>query len=90
MQCTEAALKQGSSQVSLAHTSSHKNQDQATVSHDTGMACNTAESVVPSMEFLRSKESLQNEVERCLADLKNYMKQQPKVGLSHKGVALGR
>ena len=64
-------LEQGSSHVSLAHTSSHKNLNQATVSHGRDTARNAAESVVPSMEYLRSNESLQNEVERRLADLKN-------------------
>ena len=70
MQLAEAALEQGCSQVSLAHSSPHKNLDQATVSHSKDTASNSAESVVPLMEYLRSNESLQNEIERYLADLK--------------------
>ena len=70
-QRTKAALEQGSSHMSLAHSSSHKSLNQATVSHDCDMASNLAESVVPSMEYLRSNESLQNEVEKHLADLTN-------------------
>ena len=71
MQRTEAALEQGRSHVSLAHTSSHKNLNQAKISHGSDTASNGAESVVPSMEYLRSSESLQNEVERHLVYLKN-------------------
>ena len=71
VQHTEAALEQGSSHASLAHSSSHKSLNQATVSHGSNMASNSAESVVPSMEYLRSNESLQSEVEKRLADLKN-------------------
>ena len=91
VQRTEAALEQGSSLASLTHSKSHKNLNQATVSHGSDMASNAAESVVPSMEYLRSNESLQNEVEKRLADLKNLnMRQQLEVGLSRRGVALGR
>ena len=71
MQCTVAALEQSSSNVSLAHTSFHKNLDHTMVSHGSVTASNSAQSMVPSMEYLRSNESLQNEVERHLADLKN-------------------
>ena len=71
VQRTEAALEQGSSQPGLTHSSSHKSLNQATVSHGSDTASNTAESVVPSMEYLRSDESLQNEVEKRLADIKN-------------------
>ena len=71
VQRTEAALEQGSSQASLHHSSSHKSSNSATVSHGSDTASNLAESVVPSMEYLRSNESLQSEVEKCLADLKN-------------------
>ena len=67
----EAALEQGSSQASLHHSSSHKSSNSATVSHGSDTASNSAESVVPSMEYLRSNESLQSEVEKRLADLKN-------------------
>ena len=90
VQRTEAALEQGSSHVSLAHSSSHKNLNQATVSHGSDTAGNAAESVVPSMEYLRSNESLQNKVERRLQISKISMRQQPKVGLSCRGVVLGR
>ena len=71
VQRTEAALEQGNSHVSLAHISSHRNLSQATVSHGSDTASNAAESVVPSMEYLRNNVSLQNEVERRLADFKN-------------------
>ena len=46
VQHTEAAQEQ-------AYTSSHKNLDQATVSHGSDTASNLAESVVTSMEYLR-------------------------------------
>ena len=71
VQRTKVALEQDSSHVSLAHTSFHKNLNQATVSHGSGMASNEPESVVPSMEYLGINESLQNELERSLADLRN-------------------
>ena len=71
VQSTEAALKQGSSHASLAHSSSHKSLNQATVSHGSDTASNPVDSLVPSMEYLRSNESLQSEVEKRLADLKN-------------------
>ena len=68
-QCTDAALEQGSSHILWLKLLPTKIL--STVSHGSDLASKSSKSVIPLMEYLRSKESLQNEVKRCLADLKN-------------------
>ena len=82
VQRTEAALEQGSSQASLLHSSSHKSSNHATVSHGSDTASNSAESVVPSMEYLRSNESLQVRLKNVWQILRTSMRLQLEVGLS--------
>ena len=71
VQRTEAALEQGSSRVSPLLSVSQGQQGTATVSNHTltvsdsnGAEANVDQSVVPSIEFLRSNESVQCEVEK--------------------------
>ena len=68
VQRTEAALEKGHSQVNDIPTTSQGTAGQATA-YD--LDENTAQSVVPSLEFLRNNESLQAQVEQRLAELKN-------------------
>ena len=77
VQRTEAALEQGSSRVSPLLSVSQSQQGTATVSNHTltvsdsnGAEANVDQSVVPSIEFLRSNESVQCEVEKRLAELR--------------------
>ena len=77
VQRTEAALEQGSSRVSPLLSVSQGQQGTATVSNHTltvldsnGAEANVDQSVVPSIEFLRSNESVQCEVEKRLAELR--------------------
>ena len=67
VQCTEAALKKGNSQATDIPATPPGTAGQVT-GYD--ISENIA-SVVPSLEFLRNNESLQNQVERRLAELKN-------------------
>ena len=74
---TEAALEQGSSHVSPLPSTSRSQHGTATVSNhsitvpDSNVTeANFDQSVVPSIEFLRSNESVQCEVEKRLAELR--------------------
>ena len=69
VQRTEAALEQGSIQASTSASSaaSHSNN----VSGGNATEQNSVESVVPSIDYLRTNDSLQSEVERRLAELRN-------------------
>ena len=68
VQHTEAALEKGSSQATDFPATSQGTAGQVTGydSHE-----NIAQSVVPSLDFLRHNESLQTQVKRRLAELKN-------------------
>ena len=68
VQHTEASLKKGNSQATDISATSQGTAGQVT-GYDSDE--NLAQSVVPSLEFLRNNESLQTQVERCLAELKN-------------------
>ena len=68
VQHTEAALEKGNSQATDIPATSQGTAGQVTA-YDIDE--NIAQSVVPSLEFLRNDESLQNQVERRLAELKN-------------------
>ena len=68
VQRTEAALEKGNSQATDIPATSQGTAGQVT---DYDISENIAQSVVPSLEFLRNNESLQNQVERRLAELKN-------------------
>ena len=68
VQRTEAALEKGNSQATDIPAASLGTAGQVT-GYDIGE--NIAQSVVPSLDFLRNNESLQNQVERRLAELKN-------------------
>ena len=72
---TEAALEQGSSHVSPLPSTSRSQHGTATVSNHSitfpdSNVTEANQSVVPSIEFLRSNESVQCEVEKCLAELR--------------------
>ena len=74
---TEAALEQGTSHVSLLPSTSRSQHGTATVSNHSitvpdsnVMEANVDQSVVPSIEFLRSNESVQCEVEKRLPELR--------------------
>ena len=85
VQRTEAALERGSTQASTSVSSA--------ASHSVGGNAteqNTVESVVPSIEYLRTNDSLQSEVERRLAELRNIMSLLQEVGSSPRGEVLGR
>ena len=68
VQHTEAALEQGSSRVSPLPSTSQSQPGSSTVSNSNAMETNADQSVAPSIEFLRSNESIQCEVEKCLAE----------------------
>ena len=70
VQRTEAALEQGSSHVSLPGTSQVQSQYD-TVLHGTDTELASSQSVVPSMSFLRTNESIQHEVEKRLTELRH-------------------
>ena len=65
---TEGALGQGSSQASSPLNTSQNASNNA-VSHGIATESHVTESVVPSMGFLRSNESLQSQVDKRLAEL---------------------
>ena len=69
VQRTEAALEQGSTQASTSASSaaSHSNNLVGGSTTESAMV----ESVVPSIDYLRTNDSLQSEVERHLAELRN-------------------
>ena len=85
VQCAEAALEKGHSQDKDIPTTSQGTAGQVTA-YDVDE--DTAQSVVPSLEFLRNNDSLQAQVEQRLTELKNVMNWPPEVGLSHNKVAL--
>ena len=68
VQHTEAALEKGHSQAKDIPTTSQGTAGQVT-GYDVDVS--TAQSVVPSLEFLRNNESLQTQVEQRLAEFKN-------------------
>ena len=68
VQNTEAALGQGSSQASSANNTP-QNASYNAVSQGTTTESHVTKSVVPSMGFLRSNESLQSQVDKQLAEL---------------------
>ena len=70
VQPTEAALEQGSSRVSTLPSTSESQTGSSMVSNSNAMETNADQSVVPSIEFLKSIESIQCEVEKHLADLR--------------------
>ena len=70
VQRTEAALEQGTSRVSPLLSTSQSQPGTSTVSNSTATETNADQSVVPSIEFLRSNESIQCEVEKRLAELR--------------------
>ena len=69
VQHTEAALEQGSSHVSLLPSISQSQPVHNSVADVTENSID--QSVAPSIEFLRSNESIQCEVEKHLAELRN-------------------
>ena len=68
MQRTEAALGQGTSQASLSSVTSHSASTLNVPSHGVATERNV-ESVVPSLGYLRSNDSVQAEVDKRLAEL---------------------
>ena len=87
MQRNEAALKQDNSCVSPLPSTSQSQPGSSTVSNSNAMEANADQSVVPSIEFLRSNESMQCEVEK--QSYVHLMKQLPKVGSSPPMGVLG-
>ena len=71
VQHTEAALEQGSSHVSLLPSISQSQPVHNSVADVTATENSIDQSVAPSIEFLRSNESIQCEVEKHLAELRN-------------------
>ena len=71
VQCTKAALEQGSSCVNLLHTTFQANSQYDTVLHSKHTHLASSQSVVPSLIYLKNNESVQTEVEKRLAELKN-------------------
>ena len=69
VQRTEAALDQGSTQASTSASSAASHSNNLVGGSTTELA--TVESVVPSIDYLRTNDSLQSEVERRLAELRN-------------------
>ena len=69
-QCTKAALEQSNSRVSPLPSMSQSQPGSSTVSNSNAMETNADQSVVPSIEFLRSNESIHCEVEKRLAELR--------------------
>ena len=69
VQRTEAALEQGSTQASTSASSAASHSNNPVGGSTTESA--TVESVVPSIDYLRTNDSLQSEVERRLAELRN-------------------
>ena len=69
MQRTEAALEQASTQASTSASSAASHSSNSVGGNATEQ--NTVESVVPSIDYLRTNDSLQSEVERRLAELRN-------------------
>ena len=70
LQPTKAALEQGSSHNPLPFISQSQPVHN-TVFNSTAMETSVDQSVIPSIEFLRSNESIQCEVEKHLAELRN-------------------
>ena len=70
VQRTEASLEQGSSRVSPLPSISQSQPGSSTVSNSYATETNADQSMVPSIEFLRSNESIQCEVEKRLAELR--------------------
>ena len=70
VQRTEAALEQGNSCVSPLPSKSQSQPGSSTVSNSNATETNADQCVVPSIEFLRSNESIQYEVEKRLAELR--------------------
>ena len=69
VQQTEAALEQGSIQASTSASSAASHSNNSVGGNATEQ--NTVESVVPSIDYLRTNDSLQSEVEWRLAELRN-------------------
>ena len=74
VQHTETALEQNSSYVSQLPNISQGQFQYNTVSHSTDAELASSQSVVPSMRYLRNNKSVQAEVEKQLAELKNLNK----------------
>ena len=68
IQCTNAALGQGSQQASSSSSTSHKPSIQNCESHGIDTK-ETVESVVPSLGYLRNNTSIQAEVDKRLSEL---------------------
>ena len=68
VQWTEAALGQGTPQASSSSITPHSSSSQNVLSNCIDTAC-TAESMVPSLGYLRNNESVQAEVGKRLAEL---------------------
>ena len=68
VQKTEAVLGQGSLQASSAFNTP-QNASNNSIGHGIATESHATESVVPSMGFLRSNESLQSQVDKHLAEL---------------------
>ena len=68
VQRTETALRQGTSQASSSFVTSHSSSNPKVLSHGIDTEC-VVESVVPSLGYLRSNESVQAEVDKRLAEL---------------------
>ena len=69
MQRTEAALEQGNSHVGPLPSMSKSQPSSSMIFNSNAMETNADLSVVPSIKFFRSSESIKCEVEQCLAEL---------------------
>ena len=86
VQCTEAVLEQGSSHVSALPSTSKSQSGIAEVSNSNATETDIDQSVVPSIEFLRSNESIQCEVEKRLAELRTLNESATKGRVKSPGV----
>ena len=71
MERTEAALGQDNSQTGQIASNASVTKVSSTVAHSKATKDMSSESVVPSVEFLRQNDTLQSEVDKHLAELRN-------------------
>ena len=71
VQRTEAALEQGNSQAGQSTSNFSVKNAGSTVALSNATVETNSESVVPSIDFLRTNDTLQSEVDRRLAELRN-------------------
>ena len=88
VQQTEAALEQGSVQASTSASSAASHSNNLVGGSTTEQA--TVENVVPSIDYLRTNDSLQSEVERRLVELRNINEFATRGRVKGGGGVLGR